>query len=156
MALNDIRDQIKVLIDSVTGVPAANVHTYERIIDSEDIFRQLYEDKSLPGIHGWTITRESAAEEANIGVSWLTHLMVLKGWYRLNDAEASEKNFELIVDLVFDALRTQLKSSNVLGGFVWSIRPPQLRTFHIETIFNTYCNYVEILLSVVERNVLPT
>ena len=155
MALTDIRDQIRALIGGVTNVALTNVHTYDRITDTKDNFLNRYEDKTLPGIHGWTISRESALEEpAGMNLTYTTHAMILKGWYRVNDVKASEKNFEALIELVLAALRTEIKSDNVLGGYAYHVGPPQVRTMRIETIFDTGCHYVEIVVPVQTRNTL--
>lgn len=105
MSDSTIRASIKALMQTVPGIGV--VHDYDRwTVDSAALvalFKTDPTDKTAP-LHGWEITRDA------VQLAWLsgnrykaTHSYVIRGYYALKDAVASEKLFNLIVDALVQA-----------------------------------------------------
>ena len=103
MNLPAIREQIKVILAGVAGIGV--IHDYERWATDWNKFLDHYKDAG-GRINGWTITRDATPER------WLTNIdyervfeMVIRGYYGLQDAAASEILFQDLIESICDEFR---------------------------------------------------
>ncbi len=152
MALSTIREQIKVILASVSGIGV--VHEYERFSDTWTKFLDLFKDEN-DKINGWTISRKSSSqtEFAQGNDLGRLHRFILTGFYGLQDGQATELKFQ---DLI-EAIVTKFNSYNNLNGTCFSISPEPGETSGIQVdivenriIGNFLCHYTELSLYVQE------
>ena len=111
--------QIRTAIDTtLTGVTNIGVvHDFERYAKNMAEFRALYE-ATIGGakqIRGWMVRRLSRrAISPDLGRTIVTNTWQIRGYLQLDDANASEKTFDNLVEAVVDAF----KADETLGGVV--------------------------------------
>ncbi len=102
-----IRAQIKSTLEAVSGVGA--VHDYERYPRSLADFFLAMTGGSPAQVNGWVVHRESArAERATMGRGGQierAHVFKLTGFYALDDGAGSEKDFQALIEAVFEAFK---------------------------------------------------
>jgi hypothetical protein len=108
---DQIRAAIKAKIESVAG--AGVVHDYERYADRIADFKALFVTGST--LKGWLIRRVATEEKSPaVGRYLVTHRWQLRAYQGLDDAAASEKAFDSLIESVRDAFR----ADDTLGGVV--------------------------------------
>lgn len=109
MSEQSLRAQIKDRLDAL-GPVMGRVHDYERWSANTGQFLTLFQDPSTKKIMGWEIARTRLRTARSAMNRWkLTHRFVIRGYYGLEDAAATEKAFSALVDMVvLDFLRTRL------------------------------------------------
>lgn len=105
MSESGIRAQIKSTLEAVSGIGA--VHDYERYPRSLADFFLAMTSGSPAQVNGWVIHRESTrAERATLGAGGQierVHAYKITGFYVLDDAAGSEKDFQALLEAVFTA-----------------------------------------------------
>lgn len=146
MSLSTIRDQIKTVIESVTDV--VNVHDYQRAVWDEDVFRSLFLD-TLTNVNTWIVTRRKTEEEIETDdhLHTRTHEFVIRGYHSLVDEDATEKDFQDLVEDICAAFR----GDRTIGGVVFDSRPPQVVIVDVRDFSGVTCHFAEIVLSVDEE-----
>ncbi len=142
MSESIIRAGIKAALAGVTGI--GQVHDYERWSVDPAKFLSLFQDSASKRIFGWEITRTGVKVEKPTQKFKVTHTFVLKGYYGVQDAAASEKLFNSVIEAIV------LKFiSNTLAG-TQGIVVPQVGTIEFRMFGNVLCHYAEIKLDVAE------
>jgi len=115
-----IRAQIKAKLAAIAGI--GQVHDYERYSKLESNFQTLYRTEVSAGafrILGWNFYRDATAEsDLNNGEVRRLHSWRLTGFMGLEDADATGKLFDDLVETVALAFR----SDRTLGGTVLDIK----------------------------------
>ena len=113
---DDIRAAI---VAKLSAVPAIGVvHDYERYAKSEAEFRRLYvsEIGGQQLLRGWYARRIAAREAMGIvGVVMCVNDWRIVGYHGLDDATASEKTFDTLIESVCTAFRTDPTLGDVVG-----------------------------------------
>lgn len=142
-----LRASIKNILTSVPG--AGQVHDYERWAADMAQFIAFFRDPVSKKVFGWEITRAAVPRIERIGNRFkVTHSYLVKGYYGLKDAEATEKIFNTVVD----AMLLQL-----LGGIPGTEGTPLPRVDLIQPRMfgGVLCHYAEIRLDNVAEIVTP-
>jgi hypothetical protein len=109
--LDDIRAAIVAKLQAVTGI--GNVHDYERFAVKESEFKTLYQ--SGDHILGWHVRRVSRVQKAEArGCPVITTTWKIRGFKSLADADATEKEFDTLIDNICVAF----DDDPTLGGVV--------------------------------------
>lgn len=107
MSESGIRAQIKSTLEAVPGIGA--VHDYERYPRSLGDFFLAMTSGSPSRVNGWVIHRASAsAERVTLGRGGQIergHGFRITGFYQLDDADGSEKDFQALLEAVFEAFK---------------------------------------------------
>lgn len=114
MSHSVIRAALAALIAAVPDV--GQVHAYERYLREEGKFRELYvytPSNGIEQLRGWWL-RRTATQERTLGVgrNMEVHTWQIRGYMALNDAEASEHEFDALIEAMRDAVR----ADPTLGG----------------------------------------
>lgn len=109
--LATIRAAIVAALGSVPNVGL--VHSYERFAQHEKAFRDLYQSGGQ--LLGWNVRRRATRESSDALGRWtVTHEWRISGFMALNDAAATELEFD---DLI-EAARDVFRADETLGGVV--------------------------------------
>ena len=115
-----IRAQIKAKLAAVAGI--GKVHDYERYSKLESDFLSLYKTEVSAGVFrilGWNFYRDATSEsDLNNGEVRRLHSWRVTGFMGIEDAEATGKLFDDLVETVATAFRTD----RTLGGTVLDIK----------------------------------
>lgn len=112
-----IREAIRAKLAAVSGI--GTVHDYERYAEREADFKTLYRDAGIERINGWNLYRVSTREsDLNLGQVRRLHTWRLTGYRSLDDADATGKSFDDLVEDIAAAFRTD----RTLGGLVEDIK----------------------------------
>lgn len=144
MSYAAIRDYLK---DQLTTIPGIGmVHTYDRwAADWADLLK-LYTTNDR--VQGWHITRKATAESwDNLPTVNRNHTYEMVGIYALNDAAASEKTFQELVEKVMGLLRFDF----TLGGNCLLVGPLNLKTLEPRVFGSVLCHVAVIELPAQER-----
>ncbi len=111
MSLDTIRSAIVAKLEAVSGIGL--VHGYERYARKQSDFRAFYEDGDK--VLGWFIRRRATreTEETNLR-NTVVHTWDIRGYMSLQDAEATELAFDLLIESVRAAFRDDI----TIGGAV--------------------------------------
>jgi len=139
-----IRAAIKSVMESVPGVGA--VYDYLRWTADPATYEALF--VSGGHVRFWTISRASV-DDARRYTEQVdeVHTVVLRGYLGLDDASASEKTFQ---DLV-DSVRAALRENYTLGGAAWNSGPEMHTAVEHRQFGDVLCHYCEITFPVRER-----
>ena len=104
--LDQIRSAIKTKLEGVADVGV--VHDYERFTTEQAKFRELYVAGAAGNqrVKGWNI-RRAATRETFIDLNrWVVvHTWRIRGFMSIEDAEATEKTFDNLIEAFRDAVR---------------------------------------------------
>lgn len=139
-----LRAQLKTMLSSVPGT--GKIHDYERFNAADwNKFIELFKDEPSSKVYGWEITREGVkVEKATGGHKKVTHAIVLKGYYGLQDAAATEKIFNAVIDLILQKFIDN-KIPGTQGHSLPKVGPIQARMYG-----GVLCHYAEIRMVVAE------
>lgn len=117
--LATIRAAIKAKVAAVASIGVVN--DYERFSKNESTLQEQYV-ASVAGVNqlrGWNIRRVKTRKDApaSAGPVVVTHTWSIRGYMALNDAAASEKTFDALIEAVSDAF----DDDETIGGAVDSI-----------------------------------
>lgn len=104
-----IRMAIAAMLMSVPGI--GRVHEYERYAKTDKDFRAFYADVG-DSLHGWHIRRVGRVEKGNFNLVKTT--WEIRGFRALNDDQASELEFDNLVDDILAAFRADPTLGNVV------------------------------------------
>lgn len=144
--ISPIRTALKTLVSGVAGI--GNVYDFMRHPVTEAEVKSLFVTTgATPRLHYWCVTlapEEKFVEDDIVGGShaWVT--FVIRGYYALADADASEKTFIDLAEDVLDALRTNKTLSGTairMGSRRWG------GPTHVEVV-GTLCHYAEIVVPI--------
>lgn len=111
-----IREAIRVKLAGVAGI--GKVHDYERFAAREADFQALYKDTDNR-IRGWNFYREATREQdLNYSQVRRLHSWRLAGFLSFEDADATGKSFDTLIEAIATAFRTD----RTLGGLVDDIK----------------------------------
>lgn len=115
--LDQIRGAIKAKIEGVAGTGI--VHDYERYANDLAAFKSLY--VSAGTLKGWLIRRVATRETSPAVGRWIvTHRWQIRAYQGLDDAAASEKAFDTLIESV----RAAFRADDTLGGVVGTCTLP--------------------------------
>src|SRR3990167_6470997 len=139
MSLALIRAENKTILEGIAGI--GKVHDYERW--SVEWKKFLDQFKSADGkIKGWTVTREKSSERFTGGsTSERLHSMTLRGYHGLDDASASEKVFQ---DLVEEVCNTFRPKTTLNGRVDRAEAPLQVDIIEHRLFGGVLCHYCEL------------
>lgn len=116
MSESAIRAQIKTTLEAVTGI--GSVHDYERYPRSLADFFLAMTSGSPALVNGWVIHRQSTeSSRATLGVNGQIeriHTFKIVGFYQLDDATGSEKDFQALLEEVYEAFK-----GDWMAGAAW-------------------------------------
>lgn len=145
MGLAEIRAQIATIMRSDAGVEI--VHEYDRFAKDWSRTLALFSD-SEGRINGWCVTRRATpSRRDNVPTGLRTHKFLMRGFYGLQDVEATEITFQDVVE----RLQTAFDSNNILNGTVLDSGPLQVDVVEIRMFGNVLCHYAELSLEARER-----
>ena len=145
MSLKDIREQIATILSTVEGMGI--VHQYQRWSATWEKFLDLFKDTD-GRINGCIISRrETPTIRDNMPTIERRHVFLFRFVYALKDAEASELEFQNIVERIQDAFDSQY----LLGNTVINSGPVQVNLVEIRLFGGVLCHYAELTLEAVER-----
>lgn len=158
MSFSAIRTQIKAILESVSGIGL--VHDYDRwAVDWAKIL-ELLKPSNQDKVNGWMITRTALEERLEtFGRNLAGHSILIRGVYSLDDAAASGKTFDDLIDAIRDAFRVKYDlngscqstfldfgSMQAEGKIGIQMKISEMRTFA-----GVLCHYCELLLGAQER-----
>lgn len=116
MSLDTVRAAIKAKLAGVSGIGV--VHDYERFAKDQDAFRALYRDTD-GRVRGWWFDRVGTREvDLDVATVRRIHTWRITGYLSLDDAEATGRALQTLVESIAAAFRTD----RTLGGAVLDIR----------------------------------
>ncbi|ABF42416.1 hypothetical protein Acid345_3415 [Candidatus Koribacter versatilis Ellin345] len=145
MKLSDLLKTIAAKIESVPDT--GKVYPRLKMIRDEASFKAAYLDTTVspPRIRAWALTRESTSSiENKVHNDKDTHLIVMRGYFGLVDANATDEEFQDKIEDVREAFRHDRK----LGGAVYWTGPVQVRQAVTGVICGVLVHYVEATLGV--------
>ena len=140
MSDQTIRAEIKARLDAL-GTGMGRVHDYLRWATDPTTFLKQFQDPKTRKVFGWEIERTGfSTESATVIGRWkLIHRFVIRGYYALEDAAATEKTVNALADIIiYNLLR------NRLSGTQKNQYPEGTITTRI--FGNVLCHVVEIRL----------
>ena len=147
MSQADILGEITTIVAGVSGVGV--VHDFERSSRSPAEWLDIM--TSGGKINGWTISREATESEWEFHTTnRLRHVFRIKGYYAVDDAAASEKTFQALVDEV----RKAFNGHETLSGDALISGPCQIDYVGIREIApdtGYYLHVAELTLAAEER-----
>jgi len=143
MSLTDTLKEVQTIMSAVANI--GKVHAYRRAVQAENDFSDLYVDSGR--VKAWDITREStASNDRTVGATEERHLVVVRGYFGVKDADATEQTFQ---DLI-EAVRAALRAKRNLNGKVLDTTPMQARIVTAANIGNVLCHYCELAFEAIE------
>jgi len=146
MSLLNIRSQIKTKLEEISGVE--NVYDYKRYCNDLATYKDLFIKDSI--VNTWEIIRESFSKTAHGGngnVQDTDNEFTIRGFYSTNDALASEKTFQDLVETIIQSFL----SDPTLGGKAEQIYVPITGQFSYGQLGNVLCHIVQIKISIKDR-----
>jgi hypothetical protein len=139
--LADVINEVKAILQTVADVGMVN--DYRRAVSSEADVSRLYKDVDAGEIRAWDITRETTvSNDRTVGAVEDLHLIVIRGYMSVRDADATEKTFQNLIECVRAAFRVKRN----LNGKVLDSTPMQVRTVTAATVSNVLVHYCELTL----------
>ena len=92
------------------------VHDYERYLKDQSALAALYASTAQTGnrIYGWYLRRVRTVEQlVSTGRDYQDHHWRLRGFMGLDDADASEKKFDVQIEAIRDAFRADPTLGNI-------------------------------------------
>jgi len=152
MSESAIRAEIAAIVGGVADI--GKVYDYERHASSWAKFIQLFKATigGQPQIRGWEISRVRVAEtlETLGGGPAATdnkHTYAIQGYLGVNDAEASEKTFEALIE----EIRAAFRANPTLNGAADGHDYIQAETIDTRMFGSVLCHYAKLLLTVTEQ-----
>jgi len=148
MSESTIRAAIYSILNAVTDI--GKVYDYEQWTAEWAQFINLFKT-TIDGedqIRGWEIGRRSVGEKLfAMGMNERDHGFVIRGYMRVNDALASEKTFNNLIEAAADVFRTNF----TLNGAAKSHDNIQTETIDFRLFGGVLCHYAESSLIVHEE-----
>lgn len=163
--MRTIKEAIKTRLGTVAGLSSTTIHPRQRNFggQNESYFETLFATTSPAKINGWEIEHESGTSK------WLAtnnawdrqDVIVLRGYYGVDDAGDSEAAFSLIVEGVIEALNadqtlgaagTSGVGPGASGACVRTHGTAQVRSYGAATLGGKLVHYAEIALTITWAN----
>lgn len=152
MSLAQIRAALKTTIETVPNVGIVN--DFEPAVQREEDFKTYFLDPDLDYILGWSMTRETTTErDATYQSDFEDHLIVLRAYRAIDNAGASEKELQDLVELVRTAIRAE--EATCWTGLVQFVGHPQVRIFEARLFGAVLVHYCEVTVLVTEHVTVP-
>lgn len=154
MSLSLIRTEYKTILETVANIGI--VHDYARLATDWKKFLEFFKTNigGVEMIRGWEISRESSPEEEDFisGVSPnaivdRSHVMLIRGYAGLQDASATEKTFQ---DLI-EAILTTFRPLHTLNGQAIKTRRMRVDLVTEREFGGVLCHYAELRQLMWER-----
>jgi len=157
MSLDLIRAAIKSIMEEVSGI--GKVHDYQRLTHEWKQYQKLFTKDDI--VNMWEIERTEARRWVEAtqgpagGVERVVHNFVLRGFYRINDVQESDKTFQNLVERVCHAFRTKPKLT--VAGVEYAelvyetVTVPIIATIYKDMLGAVLCHIAEINVSVQEK-----
>jgi hypothetical protein len=143
-----IRAQIKTVVESVAGIGA--VHDYQRYSRSWAALKAMYTASGT--VNSFTIYRIGCQTERDTMPTLLRHhAFRLDGIRELDDAAATEKTFQTLLDALF----TAFKNNQTLSGTCQNVDPLQIDQIGVEDLEQTLYHVASCSLVCHERVLYP-
>lgn len=149
-----IREQTAAILAAVSGMGI--VHQYQRLSTEWGKFLNLFKD-SGGKINGAVITRSGVSErQAGVGQKQTAHIMTIRFYCGLNDADASETAFQALID----AARADFAANKTLNGTCdtthsgWALGGPlglNVRVIDNRMFGSVLCHFAEADLAALEQ-----
>lgn len=151
----EIRDDIKGKLEAVEDVGV--VHGRARMSGDWGKYLQLFKDPADDRIRGWEITR-GAVRQHVAGANFRHHLFILRGHLGLNDADATDEAWQVLIDAICDAFQDARPPANASWLYQNGDAPAeaavQVPINEIRLFGSVLCHYAEVHLSITQRIVL--
>jgi hypothetical protein len=152
----DIAPDIKTKLLEIPNIGL--VYTYQRQAVDMSKFINLFARDIGGGkkeIRGWEITRQAIAEHKR-GAFFGHHVMIVRGYMGISDADASSETFQALVDLIRAKFRTAEPDDSAAD---WDYRdgdnitnsPVQVPLLDDRMFGSVLCHHAEIHISVTDR-----
>jgi hypothetical protein len=152
MSEANIRTQIYTILGAVTDI--GKVYDYERWAADWPTFINLFKTTigTVDQIRGWEIGRRSVKEQRiTLGIASSgnekAHGFLIRGYMRVNDAEASEKIFNALIESIATAFRANRKLNDTAKDHDFI----QAEIIEFRLFGGVLCHYAELSLTVYER-----
>lgn len=158
MSYETVTDRLKLILNTVEGV--YNIHTYLRDIPDEKEFEAAFkvETPQGPAISAWLMTRRSMPmkrpEIAANAVLDVTHNIEIQGLYGLQDQNATELDFQKIIDKIATQFKTKYTLEDESGVSLTGVtRVSDLNFVEIGhgQFSNYFVHFCRLQISVEER-----
>lgn len=148
MSYTTVIAQIETVLKSATGVVSATVYTYQVLVRDTAVYISKFKDTTNNVIHGYIITRVNFNEIREAGRSNLrTSKWVIRGYYSIGSAGATEITFQGIVDNI----ATKFAADPTLSGTVISVENFSLDNFDAGMWGDVLCHFAEMSLTTQEQ-----
>jgi hypothetical protein len=145
MALDDIITETAAILETVANV--GKVNAYRRAVNTEADVAAAYKDEATGMIRAWDVTRESTqSNDRTVGATEELHLIVLRGYLSVKDAEASERTFQNLIE----AIRGAFRAKRNLNGKALDSTPMNARTVTAASLSGILVHYCELAFTVQE------
>ena len=145
MSESTIRQQIFTTLSAVPGIGC--VYDYERWAVAWDKFIALFKDPTSSRILGWEISRSAATADFISQIEEeRSHQYVIHGYMGVQDAEATEKQFNTLIEAVAEAFRGTLD----LNGSCMQSTALSATLIDTRTFGSVLCHYCELRLTATE------
>lgn len=150
MALYDVIAALKAQIETIPDI--GSVHDYHRMGSSLADAATKYGWTDASGnkrIRGWSLSRRSTETKytgAPAGYGEDVHTIEVRGLMGLNDAEATEKTFQQLIEAVRQKLRVSFQPTAT--SFISDA--PRVERVEIRQFGEVLCHYAEIAVEVTE------
>jgi len=152
MPESTIRTQIYTILSAVTDI--GKVYDYDRWAAEWAAFINFFKTtiSGIDQIRGWEISRRSSGEKkVVIGIGSSSHekphVFIIRGYLGLNDAAATEKTFNILIE----AIATAFRSNKTLNGAARDHDYIQADVIEARIFGGVLCHYAELSLTVYER-----
>jgi hypothetical protein len=140
--------QIDTVLKSATGVVAANVFKYQRLVRDPSLYISSFADTANNVIHGYIITRVDFSENREgVRSNLRTTKWVIRGYYSLGSDGATEETFQGIIENI----ATKFAADPRLGRTVQSVENFSLDNFDAAMWGDVLCHYAEMSLTTTEE-----
>jgi hypothetical protein len=137
------------VVEVVQGVSGVGVvHNRQRFLP---VWKDFLAAHSSGGIlNGWSVSRETSPEDPLTNRETdRSHVFVIRSWFGMNDAAASENTFQARLESVCDAFRA-VANYDLGGAAEWTL-PAAVRLVQLREIGGVLCHYGEITVTAHER-----
>lgn len=142
-----IRAEIKTILEAVSGIGV--VHDYKRYSRSKAVFLELMRPISGGMVNGWMIHwRDAVSVRDTMPTIQRNHTYEIIGFYELNDAIASGKVFDALLNAIYAAF----KSNYTLNGTALNSDPVTIESDDTPPDEQPMLHFGLITLSVQERD----
>ena len=154
MSWDTVRPQIAVILADVEGPGGLDgvIHQYQRLSVQSDKFLEHFAVTESPGkkrINGGIITRSKLEEPVSSSShNELMHGVIIRWYYGVNDAEATELLFQAFIERICAAFRAKYQ----INGTCSDSTPVQAPIIEPRMFSSVLCHFCELTFTVTEWN----